>query len=176
MSKWAWFLFAVLQPRHINKQARDNTINLIHTVRDYVHYHIKCSKAYIHSRMRAKTSEFVKVLNRARPEPKGERQKKTITYGPVYHWPIVHTHSKFFSDHIISLFLEELSGIIFSSFLFAGARLLCRRNNSVSLPSAVAHADVLVLQMDLTANAAFNIPFNIFADLCLVLYLKSVPP
>ncbi|OWA50561.1 Actin-related protein 2/3 complex subunit 2 [Hypsibius exemplaris] len=73
------YITFVLQPRHINKQARENTINLIHTVRDYVHYHIKCSKAYIHSRMRAKTSEFVKVLNRARPEPKGERQRKTMT-------------------------------------------------------------------------------------------------
>lgn len=72
------YITFVLLPRHINKQSRDNTINLIHTVRDYVHYHIKCSKAYIHSRMRAKTSEFVKVLNRARPEPK-DRQRKTIS-------------------------------------------------------------------------------------------------
>jgi actin related protein 2/3 complex subunit 2 len=72
------YITFVLQPRHINKQSRENTINLIHTVRDYVHYHIKCSKAYIHSRMRAKTSEFIKVLNRARPEPK-DRIKKTIT-------------------------------------------------------------------------------------------------
>lgn len=60
----------VLFPRHTNKETRDNTINLIHMFRDYLHYHIKCSKAYIHSRMRAKTSDFLKVLNRARPEPK----------------------------------------------------------------------------------------------------------
>lgn len=68
----------VLFPRHTNRQARDNTINLIHTFRDYLHYHIKCSKAYIHSRMRAKTSDFLKVLNRARPEPK-TIEKKTIS-------------------------------------------------------------------------------------------------
>ena len=67
----------VLFPRHTNKNARDNTINLIHIFRDYLHYHIKCSKVYIHSRMRAKTSEFLKVLNRARPEKQTE--KKTIT-------------------------------------------------------------------------------------------------
>lgn len=68
----------VLFPRHTCKGARDNTINLIHMFRDYLHYHIKCSKAYIHSRMRAKTSDFLKVLNRARPEAiKGE--KKTIS-------------------------------------------------------------------------------------------------
>ncbi|TDG46551.1 hypothetical protein AWZ03_006989 [Drosophila navojoa] len=70
--------FAVLFPRHTNKETRDNTINLIHMFRDYLHYHIKCSKAYIHSRMRAKTSDFLKVLNRARPESK-TTEKKTIT-------------------------------------------------------------------------------------------------
>lgn len=68
----------VLFPRHTNKQTRDNTINLIHMFRDYLHYHIKCSKAYIHSRMRAKTNDFLKVLNRARPDSK-PTEKKTIT-------------------------------------------------------------------------------------------------
>ncbi|KAG2459511.1 ARPC2 protein, partial [Polypterus senegalus] len=58
--------------------ARDNTINLIHTFRDYLHYHIKCSKAYIHTRMRAKTSDFLKVLNRARPDAE-KKEMKTIT-------------------------------------------------------------------------------------------------
>lgn len=37
-------MFSVLFPRHTNANARDNTINLIHTFRDYLHYHIKCSK------------------------------------------------------------------------------------------------------------------------------------
>ncbi|GAA6087333.1 actin-related protein 2/3 complex subunit 2 [Tachysurus ichikawai] len=68
----------VLFPRHTNTNARDNTINLIHTFRDYLHYHIKCSKAYIHTRMRAKTSEFLKVLNRARPDAE-KKEMKTIT-------------------------------------------------------------------------------------------------
>ncbi|KAF5270652.1 hypothetical protein FQA39_LY01390 [Lamprigera yunnana] len=68
----------VLFPRHTARTTRDNTINLIHMFRHYLHYHIKCSKAYIHSRMRAKTSEFLKVLNRARPENKST-DKKTIT-------------------------------------------------------------------------------------------------
>lgn len=71
------YITFVLFPRHTCKASRDNTINLIHIFRDYLHYHIKCSKAYIHTRMRAKTSDFLKVLNRARPEPKNE--KKTAT-------------------------------------------------------------------------------------------------
>ncbi|KAK6166680.1 hypothetical protein SNE40_023318 [Patella caerulea] len=72
------YITFVLFPRHTSAAARDNTINLIHTLRDYLHYHIKCSKAYIHQRMRAKTSDFLKVLNRARPEQK-DKEKKTIT-------------------------------------------------------------------------------------------------
>lgn len=72
------YITFVLFPRHTSKAARENTINLIHTLRDYLHYHIKCSKAYIHSRMRAKTSDFLKVLNRARPEVK-DKEKKTIS-------------------------------------------------------------------------------------------------
>lgn len=71
------YITFVLFPRHICKANRDNTINSIHTFRDYLHYHIKCSKAYIHSRMRSKTSDFLKVLNRARPE-KVEKEKRNI--------------------------------------------------------------------------------------------------
>lgn len=36
--------------------------DLIHTFRNYLHYHIKCSKAYVNSRMRGKTVEFLKVI------------------------------------------------------------------------------------------------------------------
>uniref|UniRef100_A0A8C4LY19 Arp2/3 complex 34 kDa subunit n=1 Tax=Equus asinus asinus TaxID=83772 RepID=A0A8C4LY19_EQUAS len=72
------YITFVLFPRHTNASARDNTINLIHTFRDYLHYHIKCSKAYIHTRMRAKTSDFLKVLNRARPDAE-KKEMRTIT-------------------------------------------------------------------------------------------------
>ncbi|XP_015126493.1 probable actin-related protein 2/3 complex subunit 2 [Diachasma alloeum] len=68
----------VLFPRHTNRECRDNTIDLIHMFRNYLHYHIKCSKVYIHSRMRTKTTDFLKVLNRARSASKST-EKKTIT-------------------------------------------------------------------------------------------------
>ena len=71
------YITFVLFPQHICAEKRENTINLIHTFRDYLHYHIKCSKAYIHSRMRSKTQDFLKVLNRARPE-KIEKEKRNI--------------------------------------------------------------------------------------------------
>ncbi|XP_076801878.1 actin-related protein 2/3 complex subunit 2-like [Clavelina lepadiformis] len=72
------YITFVLFPRHTAPNVRDNTIDLIHTFRNYLHYHIKCSKAYMHQRMRAKTSEFLKVLNRARPEDKN-KEKKTMS-------------------------------------------------------------------------------------------------
>jgi actin related protein 2/3 complex subunit 2 len=73
------YITFVLFPRHFKDDAtKDNTINLIHTFRDYLHYHIKCSKAYLHCRMRARTNALLKVLNRARPEVK-VTEKKTIS-------------------------------------------------------------------------------------------------
>ncbi|KAI0926396.1 hypothetical protein AcV5_008872 [Taiwanofungus camphoratus] len=59
----------VLFPRHFaNPSVAESTISHIQLFRDYLHYHIKCSKAYMHSRMRHRVSEFQKVLNRAKTE------------------------------------------------------------------------------------------------------------
>jgi len=69
------YITFVLEPRHTNLKTRDTTINMMFTFRNYLHYHIKCSKAYMHQRMRAKTNDFLKVLNRARPEEKGKERK-----------------------------------------------------------------------------------------------------
>ena len=72
-------LLQCLFPRSFKDDAAaDKTVNLIHTFRDYLHYHIKCSKAYLHSRMRSRTTALLKVLNRARPEIKAT-EKKTIS-------------------------------------------------------------------------------------------------
>lgn len=59
----------VLFPRHLVKgDRRENCISHIQFFRNYFHYHIKCSKAYMHSRMRFRVKEFLKILNRAKPE------------------------------------------------------------------------------------------------------------
>lgn len=68
----------VLFPRHLTLQRRQETISHIQTFRDYFHYHIKASKAYIHSRMRRRTADFLQVLNRARPENE-EKERKTAS-------------------------------------------------------------------------------------------------
>ncbi len=68
----------VLFPRHYNKDSvASATISHIQLFRDYLHYHIKCSKAYMHSRMRHRVAEFQKVLNRARPEV-AQTERKTV--------------------------------------------------------------------------------------------------
>ncbi|WVQ81971.1 hypothetical protein IAT38_004098 [Cryptococcus sp. DSM 104549] len=71
---WGYVTF-VLFPRHFANPAQALTsINRIQLFRDYLHYHIKCSKAYMHSRMRYRVAEFLKVLNRAKPEVAGEKK------------------------------------------------------------------------------------------------------
>ncbi|WFD42293.1 Arp complex subunit [Malassezia psittaci] len=69
----------VLFPRHFqHPDIQFSTISHIQLFRDYLHYHIKCSKAYMHSRMRYRVAEFLKVLNRAKPEY-AEKQRKTAS-------------------------------------------------------------------------------------------------
>jgi len=63
------FVSFVLFAHHTADNSRDRTIDLIQTFRDYLHYHIKCSKAYMHMRMRTRVDTLLQILNRARPEP-----------------------------------------------------------------------------------------------------------
>lgn len=70
----------VLFPRHFaNAATASSTISHIQLFRDYLHYHIKCSKAYMHSRMRHRVTEFQKVLNRAKTEV-ATTERKTARY------------------------------------------------------------------------------------------------
>ena len=57
------FLAAVLFPRHLTPQRMPEVISHIQTFRDYFHYHIKASKAYIHSRMRKRTADFLQGMS-----------------------------------------------------------------------------------------------------------------
>ncbi|KAF9071365.1 actin-related protein ARPC2 [Rhodocollybia butyracea] len=68
----------VLFPRHFTPANAPGTISHIQLFRDYLHYHIKCSKAYMHSRMRHRVAEFQKVLNRAKQEV-ATTERKTVT-------------------------------------------------------------------------------------------------
>ncbi|KAL1408727.1 Arp complex subunit [Vanrija albida] len=69
----------ILNPRHYaNPTQALSTISRIQLFRDYLHYHIKCSKAYMHSRMRYRVAEFLKVLNRAKPEV-ANAERRTVS-------------------------------------------------------------------------------------------------
>lgn len=70
----------VLFPRHLTRDRQERCISHIQMFRDYFHYHIKCSKAYMHSRMRFRVSEFQKSLNRAKPDKDdGAKDRKTAS-------------------------------------------------------------------------------------------------
>ncbi|KAL1918575.1 uncharacterized protein VTP21DRAFT_2597 [Calcarisporiella thermophila] len=76
----------VLFPRHFAQgQVREETISRIQIFRDYLHYHIKCSKAYMHSRMRMRVAEFLKVINRAKPE--NAQAEKKLASGRAFRRP-----------------------------------------------------------------------------------------
>ncbi|GAA5970177.1 hypothetical protein JCM8115_000765 [Rhodotorula mucilaginosa] len=76
----AGYVTFVLFPRHTVPQVAAATITQIQMFRDYIHYHLKCSKAYLHSRMRSRTTYFLKVLNRAKPEkPEDQVHQKTAS-------------------------------------------------------------------------------------------------
>jgi len=66
----------VLFENHLIPANAFKTINLIQSFRDYLHYHIKCSKAYMHTRMRNQVANWLQVLNRARNEPFQKKEKK----------------------------------------------------------------------------------------------------
>lgn len=68
----------VLFAPHLTGKQKDKTVDNIQTFRNYLHYHMKCSKAYLHTRMRERVRTFLQVLNRAKSTPENV-EKKTIT-------------------------------------------------------------------------------------------------
>lgn len=72
------FVTFVLFSRNWEKaDVKKRSISLLQTFRDYLHYHIKCSKAYMHTRMRSRVDSLLKILNRAKIEVK--KEKKTAS-------------------------------------------------------------------------------------------------
>jgi len=71
------FVSFVLFDQHLIANNINRTINLVQIFRNYLHYHIKCSKAYLHDRMRSRVELWLQVINRARPEV--EKEKKLMS-------------------------------------------------------------------------------------------------
>jgi len=73
------FISFAVQKSNIDKDKKDRVISVLQAFRNYLQYHIKCSKAYFHSRMRARVASFLQVLNRAKFDRGQETEKKTIS-------------------------------------------------------------------------------------------------
>ncbi|SCW00300.1 LAFE_0C01112g1_1 [Lachancea fermentati] len=72
------FITFVLFPRHFQTpELQFSSICHLALFRNYFHYHIKCSKAYMHSRMRYRVDTFIKVLNRAKLDENEDGSEET---------------------------------------------------------------------------------------------------
>jgi len=68
----------VVFDRHFKGPKKENAAFTLTTFRNYLHYHIKCSKSHMHTRMRNRTENLLKILNRAKQELV-DQEKKTAT-------------------------------------------------------------------------------------------------
>lgn len=67
-----------LQTAQLSERKREDISFYLPMFRDYLHYHIKCAKAFLHQKMRARTNMMLKILDAAKPEPK-QKVRRTIT-------------------------------------------------------------------------------------------------
>jgi len=68
----------VIFDRHFKGDKKNKVAQLIPTFRNYLHYHIKCAKSHLHTRMRNRVELLLQVLNRAKQDDI-EKEKKTAT-------------------------------------------------------------------------------------------------
>ena len=67
-----------MQDAQLSDRKIQDTSYYMPLFRDYLHYHIKCAKGFMHQKMRARTAAMLKILDAAKPEPK-HKVKRTIT-------------------------------------------------------------------------------------------------
>jgi len=76
----AGFISFAFTKRHLENGKIENSTDHVIQFRSYIHYHIKCSKSQMHTRMRLRVNSLLEVLNRAVPEiPKDKKEKKTFS-------------------------------------------------------------------------------------------------
>eukprot|EP00761_Pharyngomonas_kirbyi_P011981 gb/GECH01012007.1/.p1 GENE.gb/GECH01012007.1/~~gb/GECH01012007.1/.p1 ORF type:complete len:302 (+),score=80.74 gb/GECH01012007.1/:1-906(+) len=74
------FVSMVLFKRHLEGKKRNTALDNLINFRPYFHYHLKCSKAYMHIRMRTRVAALLEVLNQAKFEKHTKtKQKKTAS-------------------------------------------------------------------------------------------------
>ncbi|CAM9922169.1 unnamed protein product [Phaeothamnion confervicola] len=70
------YLSFVIFTQHVEEGRKEKTITLLTGFRNYLHYHLKATKTYMHMRMRKRVATLLQVLNRAIPGDE-EKEKKT---------------------------------------------------------------------------------------------------
>lgn len=72
-----FFLQLTINKNHVKTvEKRERITGLMINLRSYLLYHMKCTKAYLLSRMRTKHHDLIKALNRSRPMNKKDFGKK----------------------------------------------------------------------------------------------------
>jgi len=66
---YAFVSISLLDPQLSERKRLDTSI-YIPIFRNYIHYHIKCTKAFLHQKMRLRAAYLLKILDEAKPEPK----------------------------------------------------------------------------------------------------------
>jgi len=80
-----FFSLAILKDHVAKEEIILKVVEALQSFRTYLQYHIKCSKSYFHSRMRAKAKDFLKVLARAKQlDPEIVGTKKTTITGKTF--------------------------------------------------------------------------------------------
>jgi actin related protein 2/3 complex subunit 2 len=60
--------FSVMKSHVDKKEKVEKVVSVLQGFRNFMQYHIKCSKAHFHSRMRARAVSLLGMLNRAKPD------------------------------------------------------------------------------------------------------------
>lgn len=71
--------FSVLKSHLDKPEKKDKVIAVLQVFRNYLQYHIKCSKTFFHSRMRLRVAALIGMLQKAKMEPLVAGTARTIT-------------------------------------------------------------------------------------------------
>lgn len=75
--------FAVMKS-HLEGGRKEKVIAVLQVFRNFLQYHIKCSKSYFHSRMRARVVSLLQILNRAKIEKPAEKKEMKNFQGKTF--------------------------------------------------------------------------------------------
>jgi hypothetical protein len=71
-----------LEQRHVRTpEMLETAIDMLYSFRNYIHYHVKCCKGYMHTRMRTRSEDLLQVLHQAEPQEKSKsKSKHTVSH------------------------------------------------------------------------------------------------